>query len=151
MRKQLFMIEHKTNTMTNLNPQKLFSIFEQGDEEVYEEHGVEMLLSNPYVLINMVGRGMENFELMERMYLKRYPEEYEKVRAGVKKTYYARLYGYLTRIDIKDIEDTYSIGDAYDVTLCSAALDDLRQYYEEQEEYLKCATIRDFIEYLFKK
>ncbi len=45
--------------MNRLDPNTLFNIFEQGDEEVYKEHGVEEAQDNPYVLINMVVRGLE--------------------------------------------------------------------------------------------
>ncbi len=46
--------------MNKLDPHSLFSLFAKGDEEVYKEHGVENTLKNPYVLLNMVTRGMDN-------------------------------------------------------------------------------------------
>ena len=138
------------HSMAKLDPHTLFSIFEQNDEEIYREHGVEHVLSNPYVLINMVGRGMENFHLMEKMYLRRYPKEYAKVREGIREKYFLRLYGFLTRIKLEEIEDIFMIGDSYDTELCKTALDDLRVWYELKEDYEKCAIIRDFINYLSK-
>ena len=67
-------------TMQPLDPHTLFSIFEQGDEMVYKEHGVEDALENPYVLMGMVLRGMENYHIMDTMYRKQYAKQYEKVR-----------------------------------------------------------------------
>ena len=55
--------------MQKLDPHTLFSIFEQGDEEVYKEHGELEVLKNPFVLMNMVMRGLENYQLMCIMYL----------------------------------------------------------------------------------
>jgi len=55
--------------MNKLDPHTLFSLFEQGDEEVYKEHGVEDTLKNPYVLLNMVSRGMENYAVMDMIYI----------------------------------------------------------------------------------
>ncbi len=50
--------------MQELNPDSLFSIFEAGDEEVYKENNVDYLLKNPYVLIGMVVRGIDNLSLI---------------------------------------------------------------------------------------
>ena len=74
--------------MNKLDPHTLFSIFEQGDEEIYKEHNVLGVLDNPYVLIGMVVTGVENFALIDGMYLLRYEEKYAKVRDGIKYKYY---------------------------------------------------------------
>ena len=55
--------------MNKLDPHSLFQIFEQGDEEVYKEHDQEDVLNNPFVLMNMVTRGLENYELMCALYI----------------------------------------------------------------------------------
>ena len=65
--------------MNKLDPHTLFSIFEQGDEQVYKEHNVLGVLDNPYVLIGMAVTGVENFALIDQMYLLRYAEDYAKV------------------------------------------------------------------------
>ena len=52
-----------------IDPNTLFSIFEQGDEQVYKEHGMEDHLNNPFVLMGMVLRGVENFHMMDMMYM----------------------------------------------------------------------------------
>ena len=54
--------------MQPLDKNTLFSIFEVGDEEVYKENNVESLLDNPFVLIGMVVRGVENWHLMDILY-----------------------------------------------------------------------------------
>lgn len=134
--------------MQSLNPHTLFSIFEQGDEEVYKEHGIEDALKNPYVLMGMVMRGVENYFLMDIMYLRQYPEQYKNVRAAVKAKYFTNLYNYLTRIDSTKFETFYKIGESFEKDEVSLALDTLRLYFEEVEEYEKCAVIKRFNELL---
>ena len=85
--------------MNKLDPHTLFSIFEQGDEEIYKEHNVLGVLDNPYVLIGMVVTGVENFTLIDGMYLLKYEEKYAKVRDGIKYKYYVKLFGYLQRLE----------------------------------------------------
>ena len=97
-----------------MDPHTLFSIFEQGDEEVYIEHGVKDVLDNPFVLMGMILRGLENFELMDMMYSRNFPEEYKNVKTIIKYKYYNKLYSYLRRIDSTSFKDEYTIGEAFD-------------------------------------
>ena len=46
--------------------------------------GVEDTLKNPYVLLNMVSRGMENYAVMDMIYMKNNYKNYDKVRSNVK-------------------------------------------------------------------
>jgi len=137
--------------MKPMDPHTLFSIFEQGDEEVYIEHGVKDVLDNPFVLMGMILRGLENFDLMDMMYKRNYPEEYENVKSVIKYKYYNKLYTYLTKIDSRCFKDEYTIGEAFDSENVYKALDDLRVYYEGVEEYEKCSVIKNFRELLIDK
>ena len=137
--------------MKQIDKDTLFSIFEQGDEEVYIEHGVKGVLDNPFVLMGMILRGLENFELMDMMYKRNYPEEYENVKNLIKYKYYNKLYKYLTKIDSRCFKDEYTIGEAFDSENVYKALDDLRVYYEGIEEYEKCSVIKNFRELLIDK
>ena len=127
--------------MNKLDPHTLFSIFEKGDEEVYKEHGAEDLLDNPFVLMGMVTRGLESYEMMRMLYLKNYPKEFIKAEPAIKHKYYNRLYKYLLRINLKSIESIYTIGDSYDKKSTSHALNTLLRYFESIEEYEKCQDI----------
>jgi len=127
-----------------IDPNTLFSIFEQGDEAIYKEHGVEGALDNPFVLMGMVLRGIENYNLMDIMYMRQYPEHYKKVRRITKYKYFNKLYGYLSRIRTQDFNETYSIGESFEIKNVDRALNTLRGYYEGLEEYEKCAVIRDY-------
>lgn len=127
-----------------MDPHTLFSIFEQGDEEVYKENGVQDTLNNPYVLMGMVLKGLENFGIMDMMYSKRYPEQYKQVKENIKYKYFNKLFNYLTRINLDKLEDVYKIGESFDSERVFISLESLKYYYEDIEQYEKCATIKNF-------
>ena len=137
--------------MNKLDPHTLFSIFEQGDEQVYEEHGLEDTLNNPYVLMGMVLQGLENFTLMDIMYTRHYGENYKRVKTTIKHKYYNKLYGYLERIDSNNFDSIHKIGESFDKQAVNIALATLIVHYELLEEYEKCAVIKKYMDHLEKK
>jgi len=148
--------------MQPIDPNTLFSIFEQGDEEIYREHGVEEHLQNPFVLMGMVLRGIDNFHMMDMMYMRQYPSHYKKVRNITKYKYFNKLYSHLLKIDNNSFEDIYKIGESFDTKQTKNGLDResfdtkqtkngldiLRVFYERLEEYEKCAVIKKYIDLL---
>jgi len=134
--------------MQPLDKDTLFSIFEQGDEEIYAEHKVTGVMNNPYVLMGMVIRGMENWYLMDIMYKRSYAEQYERVREVIKVKYMSKLVGYLDRIDETKFETIYTIGDSFESKSVMRALNDLLYYFESIEKYEKCITIKTYIDLL---
>tara|TARA_R110002050_G_scaffold230300_1_gene365899 strand:- start:317 stop:751 length:435 start_codon:yes stop_codon:yes gene_type:complete len=134
--------------MNKLNPHTLFQIFEQGDEEVYKEHGQEDILDNPFVLMNMVTRGLENYDLMRILYLRNYKEQFERVEHSIKDKYYNKLYGYLQRIDIDSADGVYAIGDSYERHSAQRALQTLLDHYEDKEQYERCSIVVKYIQML---
>tara|TARA_R110000824_G_scaffold18026_1_gene72102 strand:+ start:251 stop:682 length:432 start_codon:yes stop_codon:yes gene_type:complete len=137
--------------MNKLDPHTLFSIFEQGDEEIYKEHNVTGVLDNPYVLIGMVVTGVENFALIDGMYLLKYKEKYAKVREGIRHKYYIKLFGYLQRLEDSNIEEIYTIGEDYELTRSIDALLELQIYFQKLEYYEKCKVISRFSDLLIGK
>jgi len=137
--------------MLPLDKENLFSIFEKGDEEVYKEHGIDDALNNPFVLMGMIIQGLENYQLMDGMYQRNYPEEYSKVNQKVKYKYYDRLFKYLQRIDSNSFNDKYNIGDSFDKVSVYRGLDELRIYFEGIEEYEKCSIIKKYSDFLVDK
>lgn len=134
--------------MQPVDPHKLFSIFEQGDEQVYQEHQLNDVLDNPFVLMGMVMRGIENYQLMDMMYMRQYPTEYKRVRRITKHKYYDKLYSYLTRISLTSQEQIYTIGESFSINEVDGALNHLRIYYETFEKYERCAIIKKYIDLL---
>jgi hypothetical protein len=132
--------------MNRLDPNTLFNIFEKGDEEIYKEHGIEETLDNPYVLINMVVRGLENYTIMDQMYMYQYPKQYKGSRQVVKFKYFNKLYGYLKRIDITQLQ--FQVGESYELLKSVKVMEDFLYYYERIEHYEKCALIVKYINLL---
>ena len=135
--------------MDKLDPHSLFSLFEKGDEEIYKEHGIEDELQNPFVLMNMVLKGIEAYELMTVMFERNYPDEFERQEPKIKYNYYSKLYGYLASIHPKSIEGVYSTGDSYERTNILNVLDHICTYFEDLEEYEKCAVIIQYRDLIF--
>lgn len=137
--------------MNKLDPQALFSIFEQGDEEVYREHNVAEVLKNPYVLMGMAVTGIENFHLIDKLYTLKHKQEYQKVRDKIKYKYYSKIYLYLSRITLEEVQESYGIGDGFDVDRCLEALNELLEYFQSLEQYERCATILKYTDLLYGK
>ena len=127
--------------MNKLDPHTLFTIFEQGDEEIYKEHGQQDVLKNPFVLMGMVLRGLENYRLMSLIYTRKYPEMFERQEPTIKHKYYNKMFGYLNRIDVMQLETAYHIGESYSRDEIMLALDDMIDFFVKVEEYEKCAKI----------
>jgi len=137
--------------MQPMDPNSLFSIFEQGDEQVYGEHNMSDTLQNPYVLMGMVLRGVENYLLMDMMYMRQQPHHYQKVRKITKYKYFNKLFSYLTNIDKFDDEIIYKVGESFDSYEVYDALEKLLRFFEEIEQYEKCAIIKKYQDLLKKE
>ena len=136
--------------MQPIDPHTLFSIFEQGDEQVYRDSGVEDTLNNPFVLMGTVLNGLENYNLMDILFTKKYGEEYDNIRDSVKYKYYVRMYNYLNRIDNNSFDEKHDIGTAFDHNAVIGALAVLLKFFEGIEHYRKCAVIKRYLDYLLE-
>jgi len=86
-------------------------------------------------------KGVENYFMMDMMYMQRYPKEYKNVRNVTKHKYYNRLYKYLERLDSDNFGNEFKIGESFDRDQAFLSLDYLRVYFENIEHYEKCANI----------
>jgi hypothetical protein len=132
--------------MQHLDKNTLFSIFEAGDEEIYEEHNITHVLDNPFVLMGMVMRGLENWNLLSILYTRTYKQQFTSVEPKIKRLYFAKLCGYLERIGDKKFDSTYGIGDDYDTTTTIDGLYELLMYFTETEQYEKCVIVNKYFE-----
>jgi hypothetical protein len=134
--------------MQPLDKNTLFSIFDIGDEEVYKENNVEELLDNPFVLIGMVVRGVENWHLMDILYTRKKGEEYAEVRDKVQLQYFVKLCKYLDRLDFNKFETVYTIGESFDKDEVDDRLSQMMDVFIENEYYEQCATVKRFLDML---
>ena len=142
--------------MQPLDKNTLFSIFEVGDEEVYKENNVEHLLDNPFVLIGMVVRGVENWHLMDVLYTRKQGKEYARVRDKVQLQYFSKLCAYLERLDFDKFETIYTIGESFNREEVEDRFNQMLDVFIKNEYYEKCATIKKYLdmldhEYLIQK
>ena len=134
--------------MQKLDPHTLFSIFEKGDEEIYKENNIEELLDNPYVLIGMVVTGVENFYMIDQMYMLKHEEDYSRVRDKIKLKYFTKLSRYLDRVTPLEMEVVYNIGSDFELDRSIDALNELLLFFENIEHYEKCGKIKQYTDLL---
>jgi hypothetical protein len=134
-----------------LDPHTLFSIFEKGDEEIYRDNKVEGLLNNPFVLVGMVVNGVENYYYIDEIYANKDPERYAMVREKVKYKYFTKIYNYLNKLPVGEMIEAYKIGEDYELTRSINAFNELLFYFEELEEFEKCAIIFQYNDLLYDK
>ena len=134
--------------MQKLDPHTLFSIFEQGDEQIYKENNVEDLLNNPYVLLGTVVSGVENFYLIDKIYTLKHEEEYGRVRDSIKLKYYTKLYKYLDRVTPLEVDIIQKIDPQWELDRYINGISDLLYFFEDIEHYEKCAKIKQYYDIL---
>ena len=58
--------------------------------------------------MNMVVRGLENYKVMDQMYMHQYPKQYRTTRKAIQYKYFNKLLSYLTRIDVNKFENKFN-------------------------------------------
>lgn len=137
--------------MAGLNAESLFSIFSQGDEEVYKEHGVEDILDNSFVLIGMVIKSVENYYIIDQIYTQKYKKDYELFRDDLKLKYFSRLLTYLKRINVANMGVISSLRGEFDDSSIQYSFNELLIFFEEREMYEECAEIISVLNAIFDK
>ena len=130
--------------MKEINKDSLFNIFEANDEAVYKEYGLEEALDSPCVKLGMVLEGLQNYQLLDLIQMKRSPKEYQRVKDGIQAKYFVRLYKYLERIDINDLDDIRNLHECFHTEDILDGLNTLKVYFEKIEHYEKCGTIQKY-------
>ena len=137
--------------MKELDPSKLFDLFDK-EEEIQEQSVDSKWISkdNPFILMGMIVRGVENFYILEEIHSnKNHKEDLNKQerRRVIKYSYYKSLYKYIQRINQNSMLDLEQCL-IHDLEIIDLALNDIRTTFESYEEYEKCSTIRDLQENL---
>lgn len=137
--------------MKKLDSKGLFDIFSQGDEAIYEQHGMHDVVNDAFILFGMVIRGVENYYIIDRIYTYKMAKDYDSVRDSIKMKYFNGLVYYLERIDVLQSDTVIELIDEFQYQPIKYALEELLQFYEEKEMYEKCAIIFKFFDIFFKK
>lgn len=129
-----------------MNLDNIFEVFNQGDEQVYEQAGMKFLMEDDTVLLNTVVRGIESFWKLDDIYTNKFPDQYETVRKRVKVKYFNKMYKYLTRINLKKLEPFFdTVGDLGYGTV-ENSLQEYMEHFIELEQYEKCAKIKKVLD-----
>ncbi len=131
--------------MKRLDSKSLFDIFDAGDEEVYEQHGVQDILDNSLVLFGMAIRGVDNFYLIDQMYANKYQNEYVEVRDSIKLKYFTGLMKYLVRIDDIPLDTVSILQDEFGEEAIDYSLNEMLQVFEQDEQYELCSIIAKYL------
>ena len=81
--------------MKKMNLDNVFEIFNQDDEQVYEQAGMKFLMEDDTVLLNTVVRGIETYWRLDDIYTNKFPDQYETVREKVRRKYFNKMFKYL--------------------------------------------------------
>lgn len=137
--------------MKKLDSKGLFDIFSQGDEAIYEQHGVQHILDNAFVLFGMVVKGVENYYIIHSIYTHKFAQQYICISEGIKLKYFNQLITYLDRIDISQSDTVNQLVVEFDYQEVHSALNQLLHFYEQKEIYENCAIILKFLDIFCKK
>lgn len=88
--------------------------------------------------------GAETYELMDIMYLKTYKERYKEVSSNVKYKHFNKLFLLLTKVNLEDKETLKKATNIMDEKVVLDSLDKMMYYFQDLEEYEKCALIKKF-------
>ena len=131
--------------MKELDPSKLFDLFDK-EEEVSQDPQQRTLIGNknPFILMGMVVRGVENFYILQEIHSNKNNREdlsKEEKRKVIKYSYYKSLFKYIQRINqdsMLDLEQCL----IHDLEIITLALSDILSLFESYEEYEKCSIIK---------
>ena len=137
--------------MKKLSTNDIFSIFSIGDEEIYIEHHIEEVLEDSFTLLGMAIRGVENYSIINRIYIDKYGEYYTSVKESLKLKYFNGLVNYLERINISQAEPLLELKEELGSQSIKYALEQLLEFYTGLEMYEKCTIIFRFYDLFFKK
>ena len=132
--------------MKKMNLDNVFEIFNQDDEQVYEQAGMKFLMEDDTVLLNTVVRGIETYWKFDDSYTNKFPDQYETVREKVRRKYFNKMFKYLVRINLKKLEPFFdTVGDLGYGTV-ENSLNEYIEHFVDLEEYEKCAKIKKVLD-----
>ena len=137
--------------MKDLDSESLFNIFSQGDEQIYQEHGVSQILDNSFILFGMVVRGVENYYIIDQLYQTKYKQQYDSVRESIKLKYFIGLMRYLDRIDELHLDTLSMIEDEFGLQAIKYALEEMLDLFEKIEYYEQCCILKKYYDIFLQK
>jgi hypothetical protein len=103
-------------------------------------------LSPPQLLFKNATLGIEKYELLHIIYSKGYGKVYEDIADSVKHRYFNKMYNYLQDIKLEEIDSIKQIIPTLDDKVVKSSLNKLILYFQDLEEYEKCAVIKKILD-----
>jgi len=98
--------------MKDINVDIIFEVFNQGDEIIYRNAGLEHVMDEDVILLNTAVRGIENYWKLDEIFSNKQGERYEDIRMQVKIKYFNKMYGYLKKVGMRKLEPFFdTVGD----------------------------------------
>ena len=125
-------------------PPSFFDLFDYSDEDDMQKEGFAQAVidytQHPYIIFGTFLRSVENFYIICERYRNTYGEKFERIEQTLKQTYFNRVYGFLERFDETKLEHILEARQ-FDDSEIAFAIDSLLEFYEEVEDYEKCARL----------
>ncbi len=125
-------------------PPSFFNLFDYSDEGDLNKEGFAQAVidytQHPYIIFGTFLRSVENFYIVCERYRNSYGDKFERIEQQLKHTYFDRLYNFLDRFDENKLEHILEARQ-FDDSEIAFAVDSLLEFYEEIEDYQKCARL----------
>jgi|TARA_R110000823_G_scaffold292467_1_gene411264 hypothetical protein len=130
-----------------MDKDKIFKLFSEGKEPNNEQTKLEIkeFMEGPYAKIGMFVKLIQNhhvFHLKLEKFLKKEQPDYnvESTKEASEFTIYGRAWSYIEQVDINSNDDIEAII-SFDKKLLNSTLKGAVKYFEDLEDYKKCAHL----------
>jgi len=136
--------------MKEIDEDSLFSIFENGDQEVFNELYYASDINNSFIALGTLIRGVDNYMLIDKIYQNRYGKEYDNFKDKLKLRYFLGLMNYLKSVSKFNNETAKELFDEFGESCVICNFQELLSFFEQQEHYEKCVLIKKYLDIFIK-
>lgn len=132
--------------MKNFNISKIRDLFTKKDEQFYKEHNLLEELQDPFVLFNVVVRGVSQYNLLDEVYTNKFPEQYGVIRDGIRTRQFDYLFDLLQKVSLEERDIFSRTKEDLGKDVVEESLSQLMQHFIELEAYEKCSVLKKYLE-----
>lgn len=136
--------------MKEIDGDSLFSIFENGDQEVFNDLYYASELNNSFIALGTLIRGVDNYILIDKIYQNRYGKEYDAFKDKLKLRYFLGLMNYLKSISFLSNETAIALLDEFGESCVLYNFQQILYFFEQQEQYEQCVLIKKYLDIFIK-
>jgi hypothetical protein len=136
--------------MKKITTQHVINSFEQDYYLGFKDRKNAGSLTPNQTLLKNATLGVEKYELLHVIYSRAYGETYSKISESVKDRYFNKMFSYLEKVDLSDIDSLLEIIPSLDENTIKKSFSKLLYYFQDLEEYEKCAVVKKVLDNLIK-